>query len=710
MPDVNPAADTSRKALSIVLVGNPNVGKSVIFGYLTGKYVTVSNFPGTTVEISQGKMHLDDTAVTVTDTPGTNAFIPQSEDEKVTRDVLLEGKYEAVIQIADSKNLRRSLLMTIQLAEMGVPFILIQNMADEAKSRGISIDHALLAEIFGIPVLSTTATQGKGLPQIKRMLKRAAVSPFSFSYPSVIEDSIARITRYLPDTPISRRSVALMLLAGDASMTDWLSRNLPRDAIARISEIVHSAQVQADTPLYNMIAESRLEKIDELMRRVYAAAKHEKRSYAVNAGKWAMHPAWGIGVALLVLYATYWFVGLFGAGLIVDFLEKVVFSQYINPVSIRLFDLIAPFEHTHVREVVDWSLKIPLTSSHAIDTGLHLVREVITPAYTIPDGVSLSHFEQILKFFHDFLIGQYGIITMALAYSFAIVFPIVGTFFIIFSVLEDSGYLPRLAVMLNTVFKAIGLNGKAILPMVLGLGCDTMATMTTRIMETRKERIIVTLLLALGIPCSAQLGVLLGMMSSISLSATGVWLVVVAGVLILVGYLASKVMTGESSAFILEIPPIRKPQIGNILVKTIARMEWYFKEVVPLFILGTVVLFFLDISGALNVIRDVSSPLIMTFLGLPAETTEAFLIGFLRRDYGAVFLLDAAHQGLLSPNQILISMVTITLFVPCIANVFIIIKELGIRVALKITLFIFPFAFFVGGALNMMLRLFHINF
>jgi len=199
------------------------------------------------------------------------------------------------------------------------------------------------------------------------------------------------------------------------------------------------------------------------------------------------------------------------------------------------------------------------------------------------------------------------------------------------------------------------------------------------------------------------------MMSGISLGATLIWLIIVVGVLVLVGFLASKVLPGESSAFILELPPIRKPQLGNILIKTTARMEWYFKEVIPLFILGTVLLFFLDLTGALEVIRDFSSPLIVSFLGLPSEVTEAFIIGFLRRDYGAVFLFDAATSGLLNPNQILISMITITLFVPCIANVFIIIKELGLKTAVRMVAFIFPFAFLVGGTVNLILNFLNIQ-
>jgi ferrous iron transport protein B len=299
---------------------------------------------------------------------------------------------------------------------------------------------------------------------------------------------------------------------------------------------------------------------------------------------------------------------------------------------------------------------------------------------------------------------------MALSYAVAIVFPVVGTFFIAFSILEDSGYLPRLAVMVNKIFRLMGLNGKAVLPMVLGLGCDTMATMTTRILDTKKDRIIVTLLLALGVPCSAQLGVILGMLGGISFSALLFWVGTVSGVLFLVGYLAAKVLPGDASDFIYELPPVRLPHMKNIFFKTIARIDWYMREAVPLFILGTLTLFVLDKINALVLIEKIASPLIVTFLGLPEKAAEAFLIGFLRRDYGAAGLYALQRDGLLDPLQAVVSLVTMTLFIPCIANLFMIVKERGIKTAFWITAFILPFALLVGGVVNFVLRALGIDF
>lgn len=639
----------------LALVGNPNVGKSVIFGYLTGKYVTVSNYPGTTVEITSGKALINKREYVVIDTPGVNSLLPMSEDEKVTRDILLNEDLEAIIQGVDTKNLRRGLLITLQLAEMGVPFVMALNLYDEARSRGISVDAERLSDAIGTTAVPTVATQRKGMEQLIKAFSNPRVSTFTTHYDRRIEDGVGRITPLLPEARISKKSLALMLLAGDESLNDWLHENLDEQVIREIDNIRHEVQSTFSDPLGYVINHQRLATADRLIKEVFSETKERKVGIKTLIGRWSMHPVWGVPFLLAVLYGFYQFVGVFGAGTLVDFLEDTVFKGYINPWAIKFFDYIP----------------IPL------------LRELF--------------------------VGQYGIITMALTYAIAIVLPIVGTFFIAFGILEDSGYLPRLAVMVNKIFKAMGLNGKAVLPMVLGLGCDTMATLTTRILETRKERIIVTLLLALGVPCSAQMGVVLGMLGGVSFKATLVWLGVVIGVLLLVGYLASKIIPGAESDFILELPPIRWPQLSNIGIKTMARIEWYLREAVPLFILGTLILFASDKFGLLTFSERIAEPLVVGFLGLPIKATEAFIIGFLRRDYGAAGLLMLARAGELDPIQVVVSIVTITLFVPCIANFFMIIKEQGLKVALYITGFIFPFAFIVGGLLNMVLRYYQIS-
>ncbi|MEE8417430.1 MAG: nucleoside recognition domain-containing protein, partial [candidate division Zixibacteria bacterium] len=254
------------------------------------------------------------------------------------------------------------------------------------------------------------------------------------------------------------------------------------------------------------------------------------------------------------------------------------------------------------------------------------------------------------------------------------------------------------------IFKKIGLNGRAVLPMILGLGCDTMAVLTTRILNSKKEKILVTFLLALAIPCSAQLGVTLGILGSISGWAVLIWISVISGVLLFVGYLSSKVIPGRATDFILEIPPLRIPSARNIVVKTLMRLEWYLKEAVPLFVLGTLILFILDKVNLLEILKRTMSPIVVGILGLPARSSEAFILGFLRRDYGAAGFKMMFDDGLLDPIGAIVAMTTITLFVPCIANFFIIIKERGFKTAIGMIAFIMPFAILVGGLLNLVLR------
>jgi ferrous iron transport protein B len=298
---------------------------------------------------------------------------------------------------------------------------------------------------------------------------------------------------------------------------------------------------------------------------------------------------------------------------------------------------------------------------------------------------------------------------MGLSYGLAIVLPIVATFFTAFALLEDSGYLPRLAVMLNRVFRRMGLNGKAVLPMVLGLGCDTMATLTTRVLETRKEAIIVTLLLALGVPCSAQLGVIMAMLGPLSLLAVAIWMGTIGGTIFIVGWLSSKIIRGDASDFVLEVPPIRAPKVSNILIKVAARTEWYLREAVPLFVIGTLVLYLLDLTGSLVTLQRWLSPLVVGALGLPAEAANSFIIGFLRRDYGAAGLFMMQRDGMLNPIQTVVSLTIITLFIPCVANFLMIVKERGLKMGLGMAGFIVVYSFGIGWAMNSILTSLRLN-
>ena len=572
--------------LKIALVGNPNVGKSVIFGRLTGRYVTVSNYPGTTVAITRGRAQVGAEVCDIIDTPGINALEgPLSEDEKVTRDLLEHGGAELVVQIADARNLRRALMLTSQIAEFKLPMILVLNMIDEARARGVNVDAEGLSERLGVPVIEAVAPEGRGLAEL-------------------------------------------------------------RDALANPSR-VHAARADGI---------GHVQWADDTAREFRTVGRVSLGRFQEWLGRAVREPATGLPILLVVLYTTYLFVGVFGAQTLVALLEDGLFGTYLNP----------------------WATQA---------------------ASYIP-----------LAFARDLLVGEYGLITMGLTYAIAIVLPVVTTFFFIFGFLEDSGYIPRLAIFSDRLFRAMGLNGKAVLPMVLGLGCDTMATMTTRILATPKERLIAILLLALGVPCSAQLATIMGILGGISFAAVVTLFGVVLTQMVIVGFLAARALTGERSDFIMELPPMRMPRLRNLLTKTVLRVRWYLGEAVPLFLIGTVLLFILDRFGALDALTAAARPLVTGMLGLPPKAAEVFVMGFLRRDYGAAGLFLMARDGALTHVQAVVALTVMTLFVPCVANFLMIVKERGLKIGLSILAVVTIIAVGTGAVLNAVLRMLHVAF
>ena len=729
------------KRKRITLVGNPNVGKSVIFGYLTGRYTIVSNYPGTTVEISRGETRLGGVDYEVVDTPGTNSLEPQSEDERVTRDILRREPPDILVQVADVKNLRRTLLLTAQLAELGHPMVLVLNLMDEARQRGITVDSRRISELFGIPVVETVAPYGEGLSDLSKALSRPAVPKNPLAEDSEVAEAVApavalagagvaavpdgrvvRLGARVPTVDRERRraqfvdelverfktvedrhildatdSVATRVLFGVllvglallahtevGSQLGWTTvYSLAQDAVQAIAPTVAGSLSGALSMLGTLLVGVQNDEGVFEFGVVQAAAHflsviapvaipffmliRRSRRFAENFGIWSRSPVLGAPILATVLVLVYEFVGYIGAQTLVGTLEEGIFNQYLNP-------------------------------------GLRAL---------IPMG-----------FFHDLIVGNpannyhddYGLFSVGVTYAVAIVLPVVGTFFIAFGLLEDSGYLPRLAILGDRLFRLMGLNGKAILPMVLGLGCDTMATMTTRILGTPKERLIATLLLALGVPCSAQLGVILGISAGISPVATLVVIGVVMSQMLLVGYLSSKLLKGQPSPFLFEIPPIRVPVVKNVAVKTGFRIKWFLREAVPLFILGTLILFLLDrirvpFTGGMSGIAAIEAlfrPVVVGILQFPAETAKVFILGFLRRDYGAAGLFDMAKDNVLTVQQLVVAMIVMTLFVPCIANFFVMIKEQGAKKAFAILGFITPFAIAVGAVVGVILRAFHL--
>jgi ferrous iron transport protein B len=638
---------------TVMLVGSPNVGKSVIFNSLTGRYAVVSNYPGTTVEVSRGRARVQDALVTVIDSPGAYSLAPFSEDEEVTQRLLLDEKVDLVIHVLDAKNLRRMLPLTFQLVEAGVPLALDVNVIDEAERAGFTVLIDTLAQDLGLPTVASAATKGIGMDRLRALAGEASPKPSTFEveYPGPIEEAVQRVGDLLhADYGIAPRAVALLLLQRESNMWERVSLRDPESA-PEIERIVAATEGQYRNPLSYPIAVSRQRAADRIARRALSReTRPVHRDLRETLGILAMHPIAGIPILLAVLYlGLYQFVGRLGAGVVVDFLEQRVFEQAINPVAIRLFERLLPWE---------------------------LVRALF--------------------------VGEYGLITLGLRYAFAIVLPLVAAFFLMFALLEDSGYLPRLALLVDRLFKRLGLSGRAVIPIVLGLGCDTMATLVTRVLETRRERMIATFLLALAIPCSAQLGVILGLLS---MHPTGlaIWGGVVGGIFLLSGFLAAKLLPGEAARFYLEIPPMRWPSLRNVAVKTFARLKWYALEIIPIFLVASVLIWVGELTGLFEAALAALRPAV-GLIGLPDATADAFLFGFFRRDYGAARIFDIHGQDAVSGIPLVVAMVTITLFVPCVAQFLVMVKERGVRTACAVGAIILPFAFGVGFFLNALLR------
>lgn len=642
--------DSTQTPRRVALVGNPNVGKSVLFNALTGSYVTVSNYPGTSVEVSRGTAVITGQSWQVIDTPGMYAVHTITEEERVAREILLNEKPDVVLHVLDARNLERMLAMTIQLIEAGLPVVLVVNIMDEAERLGLSFDLPLLQQRLGIPVIAAATARKRGIEEIKTAIADFGQScGLPISYSRLLERDIAEVSRLLQGSYVlSRRALSLLLLQGDEEVSGLVAQG-EGERYPALAEKVREIAFERRESFHLDLSMERKEIVNRLVRGVIALPDKRHETWGGRLSRLAVQPLTGLPLLFLTLYfGLYKFVGDFGAGTLVDFLEGELFEKLFNPWITTLLTGWIPW----------WWLQ-------------------------------------------ELLVGEYGIITLGLRYAVGIILPIVTTFFIFFSILEDAGYLPRLALLVDRGFKWFGLSGRSVIPMVLGFGCSTMATMVTRTLETVRERVIATLLLALAIPCSAQLGVILALLARTP-GGLLVWIVCMALLFVLVGVLAGKLMPGEAPMFYMELPPMRLPQLSNVLTKTYTRMQWYFLEILPLFVLASVLMWLGKITHGMEKLVNAMTPL-MQGIGLPREAAIAFIFGFFRRDYGAAGLYDLQSKGLLDGRQLTVAAVTLTLFIPCVAQFLMMLKERGWKVSLAIFVFVSLLAFGSGYLLNQVL-------
>lgn len=592
-------------AKRLVLVGNPNVGKSVVFNYLTGKYVDVSNFPGTTVDISQGKYK----NYVVMDTPGIYGVSSFNDEEKVAREVVLQA--DLVLNIVDGVHLERDLFLTLQLAEMGIPLIVAVNMMDEVNRQGIELDLKALEDILGVPVVPIAAAHKTGLEEMADSLYKAQKGNKS--------PEIKKLLEKFTLTDISEAKL-LLALEGDLKI-----ENIP----AKREEIYLLRRKQVDAICKKIVR-----------------YKNGKNIFAEKLGDKLIKPIVGVPILLLTLFLAYKIIGVFAAGTVVDFLEGLM-STYYEP---------------WIRAVVE----------------------------------NLISLDSVLG---QLLVGEFGVLTMTVTYIVGLLLPLVVAFYLLLSILEDSGYLPRVAALLDRSFHKVGLNGRAVIPMILGFGCVTMATISTRILGSDRERLIAIVLLSLTIPCSAQMGVITAMLSALGFGYFLAYILIMLAIFLLAGTVLNKLLPGKTTDLLIDIPPMRLPLLKNVWQKTWSKSLHFLSEAGPLFALGSLLIGLLHITGVLEILQMLAAPIVVTWMKLPKEAATAFIMGIIRRDFGAAGFFNMT----LTKQQTLVAMTTLTLFVPCIASIVVVLKERGFRQGLGVFIGCIGIAFLIGGIMAQIL-------
>lgn len=595
----------------IVLVGNPNVGKSVFFNNLTGLYVDVSNYPGTTIEIARGQWR----GHQIIDTPGIYGVSSFNDEERVARDIILEA--DLILNVVDATHLERDFFLTQQLIDMGKPVIVALNFFDEVAGSGLEIDVALLHDLLGVEVIPTVAVKSMGLEEVFSKIGAAGPGRQCSDLRKQLEGMLNKI---------GSQAEALLVLEGD-------------QFVAERHGVEPGNQREA-------IYLDRRNRVNDIIGHVLKDSNFTG-SFREKMGRMVVNPLTGVPVLALILFAIYKVIGVWVAGDIVGITEEIVMQGHYEP---------------WVKGLV---------------SGL------------VNQDSLMGHL----------LIGEFGLLTMTVTYLLGLLLPLVLGFYAVLSIMEDSGYLPRLATLVDRLMTGIGLNGRAVIPLILGFGCVQLGTITTRLLGSNREKTIATVLLNFAVPCSAQIGVIAGMLAALGGQMTLMYGAIIFAVLAVAGTVLHRTIPGQSSALLIDLPPMRWPRLENVLRKTGTRSFFFMKEAYPWFFLGSFIVAGLQVSGGLAVWQRLLAPLTKGWLQLPEEATTAFVMGLVRRDFGAAGLTELV----MSPLQVVTALVVITLFVPCIASLMILFKERGCREATLVWLGSWVMAFVVGGVFSQMM-------
>lgn len=645
------------KKEKVVLVGNPNVGKSCVFNFLSGMYVDVSNFPGTTVSLT--KSHYK--GKEVYDTPGIYGVSSFNDEEKVAKEIILDA--DVVLNVANALHLERDLFLTMQLIDMGKRVVLLLNFSDELKKRKIRINTAKLSEHLGVEVIETSAVNKTGFDKIDSAIEHAKVGSqqldLHFMLQQVMDKSIPQ-------------AESLLILEGDQETSD--KYNIPNGTADEREKIYIGRR-------------NRVNEIVDIVE-----FEDSKKGEIFNLlGRLSLTPLTGIPILLVMLTLVYFFIGDFVSQKIVNYTENVI-GKGVFEYNVKSF--VADYTPSTIDvQVLDQNdnavAQKVFTFNDGINTNQQLAREFKNFS-SQPGAVSEFHYSNP---FVRLFFGEFGVITMTITYLLFLLTPLVIGFYFVMALLEDSGYLPRLATMLDRAFNKIGLNGRAVIPIMLGFGCITMANITTRLLGTEREKSIVTAILQFTIPCSAQLAVITVLLSGVGIQALLIFAGVIFTVLITLSTVLNKMLPGESSPLLIDLPIMRFPRLSNVAKKTFFRSYGFMKEAGFWFFVGAFAVGIMEITGLLNVWQNLLAPLTTTWLKLPREAANAFVMGMVRRDFGAAGLF---HMNL-SAMQATVAIITITLFVPCIASFVVMLKERGWKEGIAIWIGTWVTAFFIGG-------------
>jgi ferrous iron transport protein B len=633
----------------ILVTGLANSGKTTVCNQLTGTYALVANYPMTTVEPKTSSYLFEQTLYEVTDMPGINGFTAYSEEELIFRKLAIELRPDILIQCIDANRLKQSLYLTAELFELGLPLVICLTAVDETARKGKMVDSALLSRLLQVPVIEAGLPGGGRLYDLKEAAAHAAAVQNPLKYSEEIERVVQSLSGQIGGESGTARVCALLSLLKDpyvadtaSASGDWRYWGLSLSARQSLAAASNALQaVVPGNPAARIIRE-RGRWVDGISSQVLGSVTPQSSGFALKAAYYSRHPLWGLFFLAAVLLAVYLLV-VKAAGWIGEQLE------------------------TGVGEPI---------------------------AQFVRDGVASPFLENLL-------VGDYGLLTLGLLNAVITVLPILSIFFLLLGFLEDVGYLPNLSVLLRRSFKRLGLSGKAVMPIVLGFGCKTMATMTTRSLRSRKERLIAIFLIAFAIPCSAQLGLNVAILGRAGFSAFVLVTVVLISVEAAAGIILNRIITDHSKqAFIQELPPFRTPSAVQILRKTGYRVWWFLKEALPVFIIAALIIFTLDAVGFLGLLKRLLDPLVVFWLGLPIEFVDALILMVAREEAAAGLILRLSRAGMLDYMQSVIAVVVTTMFVPCFANTVAMVKEAGLRAAVLMLIGINISTILIGGVLN----------